>query len=256
MGPGSRAGTAGRVTAIPAITAHQMREVDRLMVEAYGIQLIQMMEHAGRNLAELVRDLLGGSVTERAIFVAAGKGNNGGGGLNAARHLSNWGAHITVGVDNSNAFRGVPALQWQTLMKLAVARFEGTAALRNLEHKRVDLVVDALIGYGLDGPPRGWVAEMIEQINARASSIVALDVPSGLDATAGTAHAPCIAAKATMTIALPKTGLLVPDAQKYVGALYLADIGVPDALYRQMRLAVGPIFARGTLIRLSGGGEG
>lgn len=233
-----------------------MREVDRLMVEAYGIQLIQMMEHAGRNLADLVRDLLGGSVRARAIFVAAGKGNNGGGGLTAARHLSNWGADITVGVDNGNAFRGVPARQWQVLMKLAVACVEGRAALRTLERKRADLVVDALIGYGLDGPPRGWVAEMIEQINTRASSIVALDVPSGLDATTGTAHAPCITATATMTLALPKTGLLVPDAQKYVGALYLADIGVPDALYRQMGVTVGSIFAHGTLIRLSGRGEG
>lgn len=136
-------------------------------------------------------------------------------------------------------------------MKLPVARVEGAALLRHLEREHVDLVVDALIGYGLDGPPRGWVAEIIEQINTRASSIVALDVPTGLNATTGKAYAPRIAATATMTLALPKTGLLAPQAQPYVGTLYLADIGVPDVLYRQMGLAVGPIFAQAAVIRLS-----
>ncbi|MGQ9850748.1 MAG: NAD(P)H-hydrate epimerase, partial [Aggregatilineaceae bacterium] len=80
--------------AIPAITTAQMAEVDRLMIEEYGILLIQMMENAGRNLAEQARRMLGGDLTDRRIVVLCGAGNNGGGGMVAARHLHNRGARV------------------------------------------------------------------------------------------------------------------------------------------------------------------
>jgi NAD(P)H-hydrate epimerase len=83
---------------IPFITTQQMVEVDRLMIEAYDIQLIQMMENAGRNLAELGRRMLGGDVRSKRIAVLCGAGNNGGGGMVAARHLHNWGADILLKV--------------------------------------------------------------------------------------------------------------------------------------------------------------
>lgn len=92
---------------------------------------------------------------------------------------------------------------------------------------------------------------MMTTIIQRTVPVLALDVPSGLDATTGVPGSPCVRASATMTLALPKTGLLAPQAQPYVGTLYLADIGVPDVLYRQMGLAVGPIFAQAAVIRLS-----
>lgn len=239
---------------IPAITTEQMRQVDHLMVETYGINLFQMMENAGRNLAELGRTLMGGSVSEQRVIVAVGKGNNGGGGMVAARHLSNWGAAVTVLLENERALTGVPHLQWEALTALPVEKEEGAGALQVLSRSDADLVVDALIGYGLQGNPRGWTAGMIERINAKGVPVISLDVPSGLDATTGAAYAPCVKASATMTLALPKTGLLTPEAKQYVGRLYLADIGVPDALYRQMGLAVGPIFSRASLIALEGGG--
>ena len=227
-----------------------MRRVDRLMVETYGIQLLQMMENAGRNLAELGRRLMGNSVLGKRVIVAVGKGNNGGGGMVAARHLSNWGATVTVLVEAAAALSDVPALQWKTLMTLPIEGMEGDAALEFLSADVGGLVVDALIGYGLSGNPRGWTAGMIERINALSAPVVALDVPSGLDATTGEAYTPCIRATATMTLALPKTGLGKSKAKDFVGSLYLADIGVPPALYREIGLDVGSIFIHHSLISL------
>ena len=235
---------------IPAVTAEQIREVDRLMVETCGVSLLQMMELAGLGLAYLVREHLDGTVTGKSVVVAAGHGNNGGGGQVAARHLSNWGAAVTVLVESVERLPEVPHRQWDTLAHLPVDRREGARALEFFDHARADLIVDALIGYGLRGHPRGWTAAAITHINAQPAPVIALDVPSGLDATTGEPAHPCINAAATITLALPKTGLLTPSARPHVGALYLADIGVPPALLAHLHLDVGPIFGRRSLVRL------
>ncbi len=237
------------MTAVPAISADQMREVDRLMIEVYGITLLQMMERAGAHLADLARTMLGGEVAEQRVFVAAGRGNNGGGGLVAARHLSNWGGRVTVAIERETSLTGAPAGHWRSLTHLPVDRKSGDDAVQALQ-VRPDLVIDALIGYGLRGSPRGWTAEMIRTINEGNIPVLALDVPSGLDATTGVPAEPCMRARATMTLALPKTGLLAPNASALVGDLHLADIGVPPSLYRRLGLEVGPIFARQAVIRL------
>ena len=98
--------------ALPAITTDQMREVDRTMIQDIGITLIQMMENAGRHLATLAREKLGGKVESKRIVVLAGRGNNGGGGLVAARRLANWGADVCIVLAASPAeYSDVPALQ-------------------------------------------------------------------------------------------------------------------------------------------------
>ncbi len=239
-----------RASKIPAVTADQMREVDRLMVEKYGIQMVQMMENAGANLARLVRQMLKSAVLGKRVIVAAGKGGNGGGGLVAARHLSNWGARATVLVESGKVPAGVSGLQFRALRHLPVETRTGDDALRWASHARADIVVDALIGYSLSGNPRGWASRMIRALNKRALPVVALDLPSGMDATTGALREPCIRATATLTLALPKTGLLRPGARGVVGSLYLADIGVPPALYRKMGLSVPSLFSRDTLIPL------
>jgi len=233
---------------VPVVTTEQMREVDRLMVEKYGIQLIQMMENAGWNLAELARRLLGNSVAKKQLFVAVGKGNNGGGGMVAARHLYNWGAEVTVLLPNE-VHSGVPETQRTILQKLPVEMKKGETTFQHLSRGGADMVIDTLIGYGLSGNPRGWTSEMIEAINALDLPVLALDVPSGLDATSGEIYSPCVKATATMTLALPKTGLVRPEAREVVGSLYLADIGVPDVLYEEMGIAVGSVFLHDTIVK-------
>ena len=234
---------------IPALTTAQIREVDRLMVEEYGIQLVQMMENAGRHLAALTRTLLGGAAGKR-ILVSCGTGSNGGGGLVAARHLANWGAAVTVLAESERRLAEVPARQWTALRRLPVRRMQGDAAVVGVAAQPADLIVDALVGYGLQGNPRGWTARMIEQMNGAETPVLALDVPSGLDATSGVPATPCVNATATMTLALPKTGLLTATGRPFVGALFLADIGVPPGLYRALGLELGPIFATSEVLPL------
>jgi NAD(P)H-hydrate epimerase len=236
------------IPAVPAVTADQMREVDRLAVEVYGIQLVQMMELAGRALAELARRLLGGTAEGRRVIVAAGKGNNGGGGLAAARMLANWGTRVALLVEKADLLAGVPALQHRAARMAGGAALEGRAAFDLVHQGGGDLIVDALIGYGLKGAPRGWTGEMITQMNRAGTDVLSLDVPSGLDATSGECILPCVRAAATLTLALPKTGLLTPAGRSAAGALYLADIGIPPVLYGEIGLTVGPIFSRESIM--------
>ena len=94
-----------------------------------------------------------------------------------------------------------------------------------------DLLIDGIIGYGLEGNPRDRVAMMIKNANGTGRPILALDLPSGMNATTGEIYDPCIKATATVTLALPKTGFLSPSASPYVGDLYLADISIPRKVY-------------------------
>src|SRR3990170_3318459 len=222
---------------IPAVTAAQMAEVDRLMIETYSILLIQMMENAGRDLAEQARRMLDGRLTDRRIVVLCGAGNNGGGGMVAARHLHNRGAIVQAKlVGDAARLTDVPAHQWRILKVM------GLAMKADPDLAQADLIVDALIGYGLSGNPRGAVAAWIERANASGRPILALDTPSGLDTTTGQPGSPCIRATATLTLALPKMGLLTPQARPFVGDLYLADISVPPELYRQLGIEIESLF--------------
>jgi len=126
---------------IPAVTREQMIEIDRLMIKDYDISLLQMMENAGRNLAELSRRLLDGTVSEKRVLVFCGSGNNGGGGMAAARHLSNWGAAVEVTLATErHKLKDEPAHQLRILEKMQVS-ITGKPSGKNF-----DLIIDALIG--------------------------------------------------------------------------------------------------------------
>jgi NAD(P)H-hydrate epimerase len=220
---------------VPALTADQMREVDRAMIEDLHIELIQMMENAGRGLACLAIS----EFAPTAVTVLAGPGGNGGGGMVAARHLVNRGRSVTVVLSAPETLTTVPAHQADILSRMGVTVTD--------RPQDADLVVDALIGYSLRGNPHGRTAELIEWANAQSAPVLALDTPSGLDVTTGVAGTPCINATATLTLALPKVGLL--DAAP-VGELYLADISVPSIVYRRMGVSVPDLFSQGSVIRV------
>jgi len=228
---------------VPALTTDQIIEVDRLMIEEFGIELIQMMENAGRSLAELTSRMLGASLSGRTVCVLCGRGNNGGGGMVAARHLHNRGSDVHI-IRLAGDLKDVPAKQWKILEKLG---------FRNepyFELAQADIIIDSLIGYGLQGNPRPEAAIWIEKANTAGRPILALDAPSGLDTTSGTAGRPTVRADATMTLALPKVGLLSESARQFVGDLYLADISVPPELYRKMGLNIQSIFEKDTIIKI------
>lgn len=232
---------------LPALTTEQMIEVDRLMIEAYGIRLIQMMENAGRNLAEQARRMSGGDLRGKEMLVLCGGGNNGGGGMVTARHLHNRGASVRVKLlPDESRLEDVPAHQWGILKAMDIPRISQPADLPG----QANLVIDAMIGYGLRGNPRGVVVEWIEWANTCGAPILALDTPSGLDTTTGIPGSPCIRAVATLTLALPKAGLLSTQARSHVGELFLADISVPPELYGNLGLELSSIFATDTIIKV------
>lgn len=222
-------------SAVPALTTEQMRAVDRAMVEDLHIELVQMMENAGRNLAELAITRF----SPDTVTVLAGPGGNGGGGLVAARHLVNRGSQVQVVLSQPGRLTHVPAHQADILARMGV-----TIASRP---STADLVIDALIGYSLQGDPAGTTAELITWANDQAAPVLALDTPSGLDLTTGTAGTPAVWATATLTLALPKVGLL--DAP-IVGELYLADISVPALVYQRMGISVPELFRQSSLVRI------
>ena len=196
------------------ITATDMIEVDRVMIEELHIELLQMMENAGRNLARLILDL----ASPDRVAVAAGPGGNGGGGLVAARHLANAGVNVIVTTTSPpGELSPTTAHQFDILHRMGVSTSTTVADC--------DIAIDAVIGYSLRGAPRGRSASLIEQLNT-ATAVVALDTPSGLDVTSGQTPGTVVHADATMTLALPKIGLLKSGT---VGNLYLADISVPPS---------------------------
>ncbi len=230
---------------IPALTTDQMREVDRAMIEDIGITLPQMMENAGRHLATLAREKLGGNVEGKRIVILAGRGNNGGGGLVAARRLANWGAQVCVITTASpNEYRDVPAHQLAILQKMGIVISPST------ELPPADLILDCLIGYGLRGAPRGTTTDLIHQANQSGAPIISLDAPSGLDTTTGEVYEPCIRADATLTLALPKVGLLSEKARAVVGELYVADISVPPQVYATMGIEIPNLFAEAEIVHI------
>ncbi len=239
---------------VPAVTSAEMAAVDRAMVEDYGIELIQMMENAGRALATLARDrFFDGDPRGEAVVVLAGPGGNGGGAMVAARRLHGWGATVrTVLAQEPDRFAPVPARQLAILHRLGVEVIPSDELVASPEGPSPDLVIDGVIGYSLRGAPRGGAEALIRWSGSAGAPILALDVPSGMDATSGEVHDAVVWATATLTLALPKTGMVSSSAGTHVGELYVADIGIPPQLYSEIDLPdPGALFARGDLVRLT-----
>jgi NAD(P)H-hydrate epimerase len=233
----------------PFITSKQMREVDRLAVEDYHIDLIQMMENAGRNLARLAINRFLTKV-KKNVVVLAGAGGNGGGALVAARHLHNWGSSVQIFLSRPyESYQGITGHQLNILHEMQINTWFPTELPEKLD---IDLIIDGLIGYSLHGAPSGMAANLIQWANGQPTPILSLDVPSGMDATTGTAVKPVIQADATITLALPKTGFLALTNQSVVGELFLADIGIPPELYSSpsLDLNVANIFTESEILRL------
>lgn len=227
------------------LTAEEMAEADRIAIEEFGIDVVVLMENAGLQVGILARKMLGGTVAGRMVSVVVGKGNNGGDGLVAARHLDNWGAKVTVVLGAEKAdLRDVPAKQLKILEKIGVEINGPTGGF-----DRAELIVDALLGYGSKGDPRGPMAGLIHDINSSGIPALAVDVPSGLDATTGEANEPCIVANATVTFGLLKTGFLNRESIRFVGELYLADISLPEPIYQKYGQEPGK-FGRNNLLKV------
>jgi NAD(P)H-hydrate epimerase len=215
-------------TQVTAVTADEMREIDRIATEQTGPNIYQMMENAGRDMALLAIELLGGGWQKATVVVLAGSGGNGGGGICAARHLANRNIDVRLCLARPEQMGEAPG--WQR----SVFQYTGGREISRslLSDTRPDLILDALIGYGLKWAPDEGMTELILWANSTHAPILALDVPSGLNATTGEIRGVSIVPRWTMTLALPKRGLL----PKRTGELYLADIGIPVGTYRRLKI--------------------
>jgi NAD(P)H-hydrate epimerase len=214
-----------------------MREIDRIMIDELGVSLLQMMENAGRSLAELIIRRF----DPKVVCVIAGTGGNGGGGLAAARHLHNRGVQTSVTLTRREGLGAAASSQAQILREMGLTflkRPDGNA----------DLLVDALVGYSLSGTLRGPSADLAAEAGKLGLPIVSLDVPSGLNATSGLSSEVQIAADATLTLSLPKTGL---HHAAETGDLYLADISVPPEVVLRVSDGPAPPFNLSSVLRIS-----
>lgn len=244
-------------TKIPTISTEQMRKVDDLMINKYGIDLVQMMENAGANLAELAIKLMDKNFeipNPKNVVVACGLGNNGGGGMVAARHLSNHSFNVTVVLTGAESkLKSIPLKQWNILKKLPIGMIIANSSDTLGIFSNADLIVDAVIGYGMNGELRGIPAHVIHEIlNSQNQKVLSLDAPSGLNTTTGKFNDKfCIKAYATMTLALPKIGLVQDNAKECVGRLYVADISVPPDLYKEIGYESQHIFTDSAIVKVS-----
>ncbi|MBA2278672.1 MAG: NAD(P)H-hydrate epimerase [Chloroflexia bacterium] len=245
---------------IPAITTDEMAQVDRIMADEYGVTSLQLMELAGHAVATYARQhFCHGDVNGKRILALCGGGGNGGDAMVAVRLLHAWGAHPQVFLTrDAGDIVGDAAHQLATLRAFDIPIEEPesptTSDSRNPTYETTptllpesDLILDGLLGFGGHGAPKGRAAELIRATNAAGAQILAIDIPSGLDATTGDLGTPCIRAKVTLTLGLPKRGLREATARTAAGRIVVADIGIPPQVYERIgkHIPTG-IFSRGS----------
>jgi len=232
--------------ALPIVTGTEMAAVDRAMVEVCGLELMQVMEIAGRAVAIVARRMLAGN----SVAILCGSGGNGGDGLVAARYLAGWGFDVRCWIARpEDQLRGLAAHQMQICHKLGIPFSDPGAPI---DFSTADLIVDGIFGFGLSAAPTGRAAELIEAANRAFALILAIDLPSGVDATTGFAHAPSIQAAVTLTLGLPKQGLLSGEGHARAGTVIVADIGIPTAAYAAVGIPGTLIFNSEEFVTLDG----
>ncbi len=233
------------------ISSAEMKELDRMTITECGVPGEWLMERAGLGVAravEYLADLSGYSRLPVCVF--AGRGNNGGDAFVVARYLKEWGNDVRVWITGErSAVQGDARLHLIRLMALGVAVEEFATAddFEMLAGAGLDcgIVVDGVLGVGLKGPARGVASAAIRCINSLGSNspVVAIDVPSGLDADTGEAGGDVVCADLTVTMAYPKVGLALPVACDYVGSVDVVDIGIPDSLADNIKSSMDLIVA-------------
>jgi len=213
------------------VTTEQMRELDRKATEERGIPGLTLMENAGRAVADAAARMAPDS-SDRPIVIICGSGNNGGDGFVAARHLVEMGRKVQVLlVGARDAVRGDAEANLLRLDEVGIPVTEVTEAEPVAGAcRRAGLVVDAILGTGLSGKVRGLIGEVIDAVRTCGRRVLAVDVPSGLDADTGEPLGLAVAAEETVTMGLPKLGLFLHPGVDHAGRVTVADIGFPPDL--------------------------
>ncbi|MFM1995882.1 MAG: Bifunctional NAD(P)H-hydrate repair enzyme Nnr [Planctomycetota bacterium] len=214
-----------------SLTRAEVREVDRRAIQDFGLPGIALMENAGRGAAAVLHE----RAPRARVSIVCGKGNNAGDGFVIARHLANLGHEVRLLLAcDPGDLRGDAALNWQVVDRMGLPAIRLDAAAQADWEEAIagaDWIVDALLGTGAVGPPRGAIATAIAAVNAVAARdgvhVLAVDLPSGLDCDSGLVAEPCIRADITATFVAPKVGFESPGAVAVLGAVRVVDIGAP-----------------------------
>lgn len=205
----------------------ECKELDRLTTARYKIPSSILMEHAGFEVVRAVLSILGNAVRKK-VLVVCGPGNNGGDGLVAARVLSDLGAEVSVYLTAAPT-KGDSKQNYEILQsinpKICIDSQQFPTALQ-----KADCVIDALFGTGLEKPITGEIAALIQSINQSGKPVVAVDIPSGIDADTGALLGVAVKAAKTVTFAVQKTGLSLYPGRWYAGEVSIAYIGIPFSL--------------------------
>jgi ADP-dependent NAD(P)H-hydrate dehydratase / NAD(P)H-hydrate epimerase len=215
------------------VTAAEMRELDRRAIEEVGIPSLVLMENAGRSTYQILRREFPDPDGEVAIL--AGRGNNGGDGLVVARYLAQAGEPVTVFLlGRRDQVRGDALVNLGILAHHGVEVLEVTeeSHLNPMLHRlaRAGLIVDALLGTGLDKPVQGLLAALIDKVNHLRPPVLAVDLPTGLSADTGEVLGAAMQAEVTVTYGWPKIGQILPPGRDYVGRLWRVDLSIPPDL--------------------------
>ena len=211
---------------LPAITSNQMQQLIMLATGKFGLDTRVLVEHTARNLVALI-EAFGG---DGPVLVVAGRGNNGSGGLAAARLLAARGRRVwVVPTHEAENYSGTPKEQLEHLR-----HFERVKVRTSLPKMKFGCVIDAAIGTNLEGPPRGRTLDVITVLNNSADScVISLDTPTGMRADDGSTPGDVVKATLTMSIGLPKVGVK-PGGN--VGRLFVGDLSLPPGLYENLQL--------------------
>ncbi|OGP52534.1 MAG: hypothetical protein A2Y65_02250 [Deltaproteobacteria bacterium RBG_13_52_11] len=222
------------------VTANQMQDLDRRTVQECGIPGIVLMENAGRGAAELLVRFFP-EVRTGWVAILAGPGNNGGDGFVIARHLKNWGVHTEVYL-----FASIGDVKGDALTNLQVwlnmggelveVIYKGDFIRVKKEFSGASLIVDAIFGTGLNSEVKGHLKEVIPFINSLPQPVMAVDIPSGIDATGGKVLGAAIQATLTTTFCLAKIGQMIEPGAHHVGKLEVVDIGIPRSLIEEANI--------------------
>ncbi len=214
--------------------AKEMQELDRKAIETYRIPGMILMENAGKGAAEVISRTFP-DIHRKKIAIIAGKGNNGGDGFVIARYLLNQGVSVKIYLlTDPKGLRGDAETNYSIFQRMkgeiipVPSSKDYVKVKRDLE--KFDILVDGIFGTGLDAEVRGYYREVIDHLNTLQRPIVAIDIPSGLDADTGKPLGTAIHASLTITFGLPKVGHLIPPGIDYVGDVRVVDIGIPKRL--------------------------
>jgi NAD(P)H-hydrate epimerase len=217
------------------LTRAQVREIDRLAIEQYGIPGIVLMENASRAAARIAIRML--RRRPRRVLILCGGGNNGGDGLAIARHVHNHLIEVTVAATVApDSWQGDAAINASILQAMGVPVEPATPAM--VAAWQGGLIVDAIFGTGLARPPRPPFPELARAVNGTGIRVLAVDVPSGLDCDTGLPLGEpeaVIRANVTVTFVARKPGFVRPQARPYLGHVVVVDIGVPRELIERVR---------------------